>query len=385
MNLKQPGMTDEQLQKEATEEATEEAQLITGEIIPVTSESVLPLGERQKELMNDSEVRELAEKIDLKDSVSIMNLGKEPADEIANFASRILNGLSVADTLGSTKLMDQLGKIMDQFDMQEVMGEKKKGLAGFLQNKARDLKRLLAKYQSLGDEIDKVYQELVKYEADTKQSIKTMKELAEQNINYSENLDGYIATGYVLQNQLNQEIIPALEKKVAAGDEMANIQLSQMRAALETVDRRTADLEMSKTTAILTGPQIDLIQKNNVLLLAQLHSAFITTIPQFKMAMIQAVTLQKQKNTQAGLAALNERNNELIRRNAQNLATNSVTIAKAANQTSISVETLQFAFDTMKQAIVDTKAIDVQAKQDRATARQKLNQMETEIHATMGD
>lgn len=381
MNLKQPGMTDEELQKEATEEA----QLITGEIIPATSERVLPLGERQKELMNDSEVRELAEKIDLKDSVSIMNLGKEPADEIATFASRILNGLSVADTLGSTKLMDQLGKIMDQFDMQEVMGEKKKGLAGFLQNKARDLKRLLAKYQSLGDEIDKVYQELVKYEADTKQSIKTMKELAEQNINYSENLDGYIATGYVLQNQLNQEIIPALEKKVAAGDEMANIQLSQMRAALEAVDRRTADLEMSKTTAILTGPQIDLIQKNNVLLLAQLHSAFITTIPQFKMAMIQAVTLQKQKNTQAGLAALNERNNELIRRNAQNLATNSVTIAKAANQTSISVETLQFAFDTMKQAIVDTKAIDVQAKQDRATARQKLNQMETEIHATMGD
>ncbi|WP_406834697.1 toxic anion resistance protein [Lactococcus lactis] len=381
MDLHQPGILPEEIQ----ETAKTEVEAITGEVIPFTTDLIAPLGEKQKALMTDYQVLQLARQMDLKDSVAIMDLGKEPADAISSFASQILNGLSVADTLGSTKLMDQLGKIMDQFDMQEVMGEKKKGLAGFLQNKARDLKRLLAKYQSLGGEIDKVYQELVKYEADTKQSIKTMKELAEQNINYSDNLDGYIATGYVLQNQLNQEIIPALEKKVAAGDEMANIQLSQMRAALEAVDRRTADLEMSKTTAILTGPQIDLIQKNNVLLLAQLHSAFITTIPQFKMAMIQAVTLQKQKNTQAGLAALNERNNELIRRNAQNLATNSVTIAKAANQTSISVETLQFAFDTMKQAIVDTKAIDVQAKQDRATARQKLNQMETEIHATMGD
>lgn len=381
MDLHQPGILPEEIK----ETAKTEVEAITGEVIPFTTNLITPLGEKQKALMTDYQVLQLARQMDLKDSVAIMDLGKEPADAISSFASQILNGLSVADTLGSTKLMDQLGKIMDQFDMQEVMGEKKKGLAGFLQNKARDLKRLLAKYQSLGGEIDKVYQELVKYEADTKQSIKTMKELAEQNINYSDNLDGYIATGYVLQNQLNQEIIPALEKKVAAGDEMANIQLSQMRAALEAVDRRTADLEMSKTTAILTGPQIDLIQKNNVLLLAQLHSAFITTIPQFKMAMIQAVTLQKQKNTQAGLAALNERNNELIRRNAQNLATNSVTIAKAANQTSISVETLQFAFDTMKQAIVDTKAIDVQAKQDRATARQKLNQMETEIHATMGD
>lgn len=381
MDLHQPGILPEEIQ----ETAKTEVEAITGEVIPFTTNLIAPLGEKQKALMTDYQVLQLARQMDLKDSVAIMDLGKEPADAISSFASQILNGLSVADTLGSTKLMDQLGKIMDQFDMQEVMGEKKKGLAGFLQNKARDLKRLLAKYQSLGGEIDKVYQELVKYEADTKQSIKTMKELAEQNINYSDNLDGYIATGYVLQNQLNQEIIPALEKKVAAGDEMANIQLSQMRAALEAVDRRTADLEMSKTTAILTGPQIDLIQKNNVLLLAQLHSAFITTIPQFKMAMIQGVTLQKQKNTQAGLAALNARNNELIRRNAQNLATNSVTIAKAANQTSISVETLQFAFDTMKQAIVDTKAIDVQAKQDRATARQKLNQMETEIHSTMGD
>lgn len=381
MDLHQPGILPEEIQ----ETAKTEVEAITGEVIPFTTDLIAPLGEKQKALMTDYQVLQLARQMDLKDSVAIMDLGKEPADAISSFASQILNGLSVADTLGSTKLMDQLGKIMDQFDMQEVMGEKKKGLAGFLQNKARDLKRLLAKYQSLGGEIDKVYQELVKYEADTKQSIKTMKELAEQNINYSDNLDGYIATGYVLQNQLNQEIIPALEKKVAAGDEMANIQLSQMRAALEAVDRRTADLEMSKTTAILTGPQIDLIQKNNVLLLAQLHSAFITTIPQFKMAMIQGVTLQKQKNTQAGLAALNARNNELIRRNAQNLATNSVTIAKAANQTSISVETLQFAFDTMKQAIVDTKAIDVQAKQDRATARQKLNQMETEIHSTMGD
>lgn len=381
MDLHQPGILPEEIQ----ETAKTEVEAITGEVIPFTTDLIAPLGEKQKALMTDYQVLQLARQMDLKDSGAIMDLGKEPADAISSFASQILNGLSVADTLGTTKLMDQLGKIMDKFDMQEVMGEKKKGLAGFLQNKARDLKRLLAKYQSLGGEIDKVYQELVKYEADTKQSIKTMKELAEQNINYSENLDGYIATGYVLQNQLNQEIIPALEKKVAAGDEMANIQLSQMRAALEAVDRRTADLEMSKTTAILTGPQIDLIQKNNVLLLAQLHSAFITTIPQFKVAMIQAVTLQKQKNTQAGLTALNERNNELIRRNAQNLATNSVTIAKAANQTSISVETLQFAFDTMKQAIVDTKAIDVQAKQDRATARQKLNQMETEIHATMGD
>lgn len=379
MNLKQPGITDEDLQKEATEEA----QLITGEIIPVTSESVLPLGERQKELMNDSEVRELAEKIDLKDSVSIMDLGKEPADEIANFASRILNGISVADTIGSTKLMDQLEKIMEQFDMQEVKGERKKGITGFFQNKARDLKRLLAKYQSLGGEIDKVYQELVKYETDTKKSISRMKELSEQNISYSENLDGYIATGYVLQNHLRQELIPALEAKVADNDQVANMELSQMRTALDAVDRRTADLEMSKTTAILTSPQIDMIQKNNVLILAQIHSAFITTIPQFKIAMIQAVTLQQQKNTQDALTSLNERNNELIKRNAENLAATSVAVSKASNQPTISVETLETAFNTMKQAILETKAIDAQALIDRKTARKQLMDLEDGIHNAM--
>ena len=379
MDLKQPGLSTEVTQ----EEAKQEVQAITGEIIPVTSECVQPLGERQKELMHDVQVLQIAEKIDLKDSVSIMDLGKEPADEIANFASRILNGMSVADTIGSTKLMDQLGKIMDQFDMQEIKGDKKKGISGFFQNKARDLKRLLAKYQSLGGEIDKVYQELVKNEMDTKKAISTMKELSEQNISYSENLDGYIATGYVLQNKLKNEIIPDLESRVANGDQMANVQLSQMRTALDAVDRRTADLEMAKTTAILTSPQIDMIQKNNVLILAQIHSAFITTIPQFKIAMIQAVTLQQQKNTQAGLTALNERNNVMVKRNSKNLADNSISIAKASNQTTISVETLEEAFNTMKQAIIDTKAIDEQARIDRTSARQQLKKLEDGIHNVM--
>lgn len=357
----------------------EVAQEVVGEIIPITAEAVAPLGQRQKDLMTDPQVIGLSNQIDLKDSVAIMDLGAEPANEISAFAGRILNGLTVADTMGSTKLMDQLGKIMDQFDMQEITGEPQKGLVGFFKGKARDLKKLLAKYQTLGGEIDKVYQELVKYETETKKSIAMMKQLSEQNINYSDNLDGYIATGYVIQNKLNQEIIPELEQKVAAGDQMASVTLGQMQTALDAVDRRTADLEMAKTTAILTSPQIDMIQKNNVLLLAQLHSAFITTIPQFKIAMIQAVTLQKQKNTQAGLDALKERNNELIRRNATNLAANSVAIAKSANQTTISVDTIEFAFNSLKQAITDTKAIEAQARTDRASTRQKLNELENNL------
>ncbi|MGY3712104.1 toxic anion resistance protein [Lactococcus petauri] len=381
MDLHQPGKKVEEsiTAPEVQTQAFQEVQTLTGETLPITVEEVAPLGEAQKELMTDPQVVALAGQMDLKDEVSIMELGKEPAEAISSFASRILEGMSVADTLASNKLMDQLGKLMDQFDMQEVLGEKKSGIAGFFQKKGRDLKRLLAKYQTLGGEIDKVYQELVKYEQTTKQSIKTMKELSEQNITYSQNLDGYIATGYVLQNKLSQEILPQLQAKADTGDQMAQIQLGQMQTARDAVDRRTMDLEMSKTTALLTSPQIDMIQKNNVLLLAQLHSAFITTIPQFKIAMIQAVELQKQKNTQAGLDALAARNNELIKRNAQNLASNSVNIARSANKTSISVETLEFAYNTMKQAIVDTKAIEAQARADRQTTRQRLNDLQNII------
>ena len=155
-----------------------------------------------------------------------------------------------------------------------------------------------------------------------------------------------------------------------------------MNATLEAVERRTYDLEQSKTMALMTGPQIDMNQKNNTLLLAQIHSAFITTIPAFKTSMIQAVVMKQQKNTNDALNTLRERNNEMIIRNAQNLATNSVNISRSASTPSVSIETLESAWQAIQDGIKETRVVEAESKAQRASSRERLESLGKNIQET---
>jgi uncharacterized protein YaaN involved in tellurite resistance len=361
-------------------QVTPETQVLVKEATQPTI--IEPLGLKQKELMNDSQVVQFANQIDVKDPVTLMELGKKPSAEISSVSTQILNTLSVADVIGSTKIMDTLTKIMDQFDMDSVKKEPKKGFLGFLSKKFDAIEKLLAKYQSLGGEIDAVAVELKKYETDIKKSIQDLKKLSEANMKYSSDLDGYIAAGYILKNKLANEMIPDLQSKVNNGDQMAAIDLGRYEAALDAIDKRVYDLESAKGVALITSPQIDLMQKNNALLLTQINSAFVIAIPQFKMAMIQAINLKKQKNINEGMEAFNKHTNELIRRNAENTAANSVAIAQSSNRPTVSIETIEYAYNTIVQGIENTKAVEEQAKRDRESSRQKLSELETQITQT---
>ena len=234
----------------------------------------------------------------------------------------------------------------------------------------------------MGGQIDVVYQELVKYEDQVKRNIKMLNELADENVKFSIDLDQYIATGYVLQNKIKNELLPNLQERINNGDQMATIEVSRMNATLEAVERRTYDLEQSKTMALMTGPQIDMNQKNNTLLLAQIHSAFITTIPAFKTSMIQAVVMKQQKNTNDALNTLRERNNEMIIRNAQNLATNSVNISRSASAPSVSIETLESAWQAIQDGIKETRVVEAESKAQRASSRERLESLGKNIQET---
>ena len=69
-----------------------------------------------KALMSDPEVIKIADSIDLTNTVALYDLGKEPADEMSAIAGKLLDKLTVADTIGSTKILDALDKLTKQIE-----------------------------------------------------------------------------------------------------------------------------------------------------------------------------------------------------------------------------------------------------------------------------
>ncbi len=139
--------------------------------------------------------------------------------------------------------------------------------------------------------------------------------------------------------------------------------------------QRIYDLEMAKMVSLQTAPQIKMIQRGNYKLISKVHSAFIITIPVFKNGIIQAIALKKQKLVSDSLAELDRTTNELLMKNAENIRSQSVDIAKLAGGTSVKIETLEKTWNTIMQGIEETKSIEDENKRLRAEGIVKLHDM----------
>lgn len=328
---------------------------------------------------NSPEIANLAGQLDFMKPDTLMSFGQAPAEEISRFADRILGTINQSYVEDSGDILKHLASIMKKVDLKDFE-ETKRGLLSILFKKVADsVDQLLSKYRTMDTEISKIYVQIKGYQSEIDRNNKILDELFDKNLFYFEDLEKYIAAGRMALERVNADLMPALEQKAASGQEMDVISLQNARQALEMLDNRVHDLELARMVALQTIPQIKLIQNGNYNLLRKIDSAFIITIPVFKTGMIQAITIKRQKIQAEALKALDETTNEMLLRNAQNIAQQSVDIARLSGGTSVKVETLEQTYQTIMQGIEDTRAIEDSNKKLREESRARLQKLQEDM------
>lgn len=329
-------------------------------------------------LRRDPEVLQLAEKIDPKDQIQLIGFGKEPAEEISKFADRILSNMRKSSIEKSSELIKQLGKIMDKFDSKDFTSEKQGFLQKMFSNAEKLIEKIFAKYQTMGQEIDKVYIEIKKYEQEMIESTKTFEEMSKQNYNYYKELEKYTVAMELKVDELKANVLPELEKKAETGDQMAGMELQSFKNALELLEQKVYSNTMAGHVAFQNEPNIRQLQRGNTKLVVKINDAFITTIPIFKTSIIQAVHAKRQKLVADSMSELDRRTNEMLLRNAENIANQGKEIARLAGGPSIKIETMEKTWQTIMQGIKDVQAIEEEVSRERESGIARLNQLQEE-------
>ncbi len=332
----------------------------------------------QNELAKSPEVEKLSRQIDIRDHSTILEYGSKPAAEIGGFADKILSRVRKSDLEDSAEMLKQLSKLMKTFDPKDFDEDKGKGLGRLFSNTKKMIEKILAKYQTIGGEIDKIYQEISKYKTQIGITNKELEELYTHNFLYYEALEKHIVGGNMISKYLKETELPKLEEKAQSGSQMDIMNLENLKNSIEILDQRVYDLEMGKVVALQTAPQIRMIQKGNYKLLGKIQSAFVVTIPIFKTGLIQAIALKKQKIVADSMEALDAATNELLLKNAQNTAAQSAQIARLSSS-SVKMETLQESWQTILQGIDETKAIEEENKKQREEGTKKLHELQNTI------
>ncbi|KOP80421.1 hypothetical protein AMS59_03260 [Lysinibacillus sp. FJAT-14745] len=344
----------------------------------VSEQELSQIAQNQLALKQDPEVHALAQKIDVKDQIAMLELGKETANGISTFSDKMLATMKTSKLEESSVLLNNLNRIMDKFDPQDFAEDKKGGFLTKLFSKGKEqLEKFLSKYDSMNKEVDVIFREVQKYEGEMKRNTIDLENLYDQNLNYFQTLSKFIAAIEVKTDEVRSSL-PALEQKAQTGDQIAAMEYETMLRAVDLLEQRRYDLEMAQQVSFQSAPQIRLMQQGNNHLIAKINSAFVTTIPIFKQGLIHAVTLKRQKLISDSMVELDRRTNEMLVRNAENISKNSVNIARAAGSPSIKIETIETTWQTIMSGIQETKQIQAETAKNREEGRKRIERLQLE-------
>jgi len=353
---------------------------VKNEIAVVESYDIVADREKMNaELVNSEEVDRIVSTIEVNNMDTIVSFGASVAEEISKASDVVLNSMNMSQLDDTSEMLTALAKIMDKFDIEEIKDNP--GLFGKLfGNLKKQLDKILAKYHTMGEEVDKIYVQLKQYESEIKQSNRKLNQMFEANVNFYHELVKYILAGEQACKEIEDYMAIRQADMERTGDNSIQFELTSLNQALMMMEQRTQDLRTAENVAMQSIPMIKTMEFSNYNLVRKINSAFIVTLPVFKQALAQAIMLKRQKLQAESMAALDKKTNEMLLKNARNTVETSRMTAKLASGSSIQIETLESTWRTIVDGIDATRQIQEDARRKRVEDQARLETIKQDFN-----
>ncbi|MCL2503827.1 MAG: toxic anion resistance protein [Coriobacteriia bacterium] len=257
--------------------------------------------------------------------------------------------------------------------------EQPRGIAGLIRKGVISLAKLQAKYATLESSVDKVAEQLKGHSRQLQADNNVLDTMYDNNLDYYQDLTLYILAGKQRLTQADAEL-KALQAKAETTGNEADIEAAQrLSEAINLLDKRLYDLQLTRVVSMQTAPQLRLIKAGNAAMVAKIESTVTNTIPLWKQGMQIALCLANQAEAIRAQAAVDETTNELLRRNSENLKTGTIAVAKASERGVVDIETLERTQQNILSTLDEVLAIQADGRQKRLEGEAKLQVLEEEM------
>ena len=347
----------------------------------------------KNEILASGEVDRLTSLIDLSNTNTIVEFGKEPATQMSRVADQVLSKYDMATIQSTSTLIQSLLDVMKKIDLDElqdakelmVKQAKKSFFDRFKESAEAKLNKLLNKYQGIGTEMEKICTQLSAYEQQIKDSNNDIAKMYEQAKENYRSLTAYILAG----EQALVEIEDYKKQRQAELDSTGNtdiqFEIQNINQAITLMEQRVSDLRGAEAVALQSVPTFKVQEYTNANLSRKINSAFIVTVPAFKTALVNSVIAKQQSIQMQGLAALDEATSVLIRKNAENAVTQLQNSQKLANTSAVKADDIEYAWNTIMTGIKQYKDMENQYREIRKEEAKRIEAANTQYLKSLAE
>ena len=362
---------------DAPQEKEVPAETKEAEVIPAPQNEMddSMLSEEQKQM-----VSEFAEKIDLRNSNAILQYGAGTQKKMADFSEKALENVRTKDMGEIGNMLTDLVGELKNFDVEE----EEKGFVAFFKKRANKLTELKAKYDKTEVNVNKITAALESHQIQLIKDAQMLDRMYEMNLNYFKELSMYILAGKKKLQAARETELTALREKAAASGLPEDAQAAKdYEGLIDRFEKKLHDLELTRTIALQTAPQIRLVQGSDTVMAEKIQSTIVNTIPLWKSQMVIALGVEHSTQAAEAQRAVSDMTNELLKKNADRLKTATIEAAKESERGIVDIETLRHTNESLISTLDEVMKIQTEGRAKRAAAEGELQNMENELKAKL--
>ena len=345
-------------------------------------EEVIPKEQPQKEeeapVLTPEEqkmVNDFAAKIDIENTNQILQYGAGTQKKMADFSDTALENVKTQDLGEIGELISNVVGELKDFDVQE---EGK--FFGFFRKQTSKMENLKNKYDKAQANVEKITDSLQQHQVRLMKDSAMLDKMYEQNLNYFKELTMYILAGKKKLEETRNGKLAEMKNKAALSGLPEDAQAARdLDEKCSRFEKKLHDLELTRTIAMQTAPQIRLIQNNDTVMVEKIQTTIVNTIPLWKSQMVLALGIAHSAEAAQAQRQVTDITNELLRKNAETLHMATVETAKESERGIVDLETLQKTNADLIQTLDDVMRIQMEGRQKRQAAEMEMHRMEEEL------
>jgi uncharacterized protein YaaN involved in tellurite resistance len=312
------------------------------------------------------------------DPNSILNYGQALQNKLAGFSDTFLNNVRAFDAgeIGGT-ITDLLANVnMIEIDpsSQPMLKRMLMAIPG-MKNVVMSTKKMFQKYDTVSKNIDGITAKLDHGRLTLVKDNQQLEKLFTDNVQYIKDLEDLIIAGHITKTELDKE----LAEMEANAEQYEDYVISDKKDYINRLSKRLTDMQLTRLIVIQSLPQIRLVQTNNSTMMDKIQASVSTTIPLWRNTLSVAVALNRQAKMAEVVKAVGEATNTMLIKNAENLKTNSIEIAKQNEKGVVEIETLRKVQTDLISTLNDIRKIKEEGEIKRATVGKELEQLESAL------
>ena len=324
-------------------------------------------------------VASFANQIDVRDSVAIMQYGAGAQKKMADFSESALASVRTKDLGEVGGLITDVVTELRGFDATE-----EKGLFGFFKRGANKIESLRTRYDKAEANVNKIVEALKGHQMTLMKDAAMLDQMYELNLTYFKELTMYLLAGRKKLAQVREGELAELVEHARATGRAEDAQAAQdLEAMCTRFEKKLGDLDLTRTIAMQTAPQIRLVQNNEITLVEKIQTTIVNTIPLWKSQMVLALGIANSTEAARAQNAVTNMTNDLLKKNAEMLHTSTVDIARESERGIVDIETLKNTNETLIKTFDEVIQIQAEGREKRAEAEKAMRQMETELKQKM--